>query len=96
MRKFFAPSKNHITFTGEETSNILKELDAGTLACRIDGVTWYEIERTKNDKDCMAQYQVELHTLYAGRSETYTRNLLYVETLNLLKVFNNGIELVKL
>lgn len=96
MRKFFAPSKNRITFTGEETSNILKELDAGTLVCRIDGVTWYEIERTKNDKDCMAQYQVELHTIYAGHAETYTRNLLYVETLNLLKVFNNGIELIKL
>ena len=96
MRKFFTPSKNHITFTEEETSNILKELGEGTLICRIDGLTWYEIEQIENNKECMAQYRVELHTTYAGHGETYTHTLLYVEVLNFLKVFNNGIELIKL
>ena len=97
MRKIFTPSTNNTTtFTEEETSNILKELgDTGTLICRVNGITWYEIERTENYKDYMAQYKVELHTTYAGHGETYIHTFLYVEVLNFLKVFNNGIELVK-
>ena len=88
--------ENHITFTEEETSNILKELGEGTLVCRIDGLTWYEIEQTENYKNSLKQYKVKLHTTYAGHGETYIHTLLYVETLNFLKVFNNGIELIKL
>lgn len=95
MRKLFTPS-NQSTFTEEETSNVLKELgDTGTLICRVNGITWYEIERTENYKNSLAQYKVELHTTYAGHGETYIHTLLYVEVLNFLKVFNNGIELIK-
>ena len=96
MKKLFTPS-NHNTFTEEETSNILKELGKnGTLICRVNGITWYEIEQIENNKDYMAQYKVELHTTYACHGETYTHTLLYVEVLNFLKVFNNGVELINL
>lgn len=89
MSYTYMPQEQEI-FTEREVQHILSKIESiGTtsLVCRLDGITWYEIERIKNNEKKMAQYNVSLHCHYANNFESFTQTLSYVETLNFLRAF---------
>ena len=88
MTYTFTPQKE--TFTEEEAQHILSKIETkGTtsLVCRIDGITWYTIERAENNEKHMAQYNISLHCHYATYFEEFKHTISYIETLNFLRAF---------
>ena len=94
--EIFTPSNNKV-FTEDEVQSILNNLVIigyqDSLLCRIDGITWYEVQREENNYKKELQYSITLHCHYGMYCESYTHTYSYVETLNFLRAFNTTLAL---
>lgn len=86
--RIITPSKE--VFTQEEVQSILADIEntKNSILYRIDGNTWYSIDRAKNNPITkQAQYTIYLHTHYGMYNEGFTYTYSYIETLAFLRTF---------
>jgi len=87
MKEIITPS-NKTIFTEEEISKILGIISSekGSISSRIDGLTYYTINKAPNNEKKERQFEVTLHYHAPSYFESKSHIMGYFETLNFFKL----------
>lgn len=85
--EFIKPSST--VFTEEEIKKLLDivSTNKGSLSSRIDGLTYYSIDKAPNNEKKERQFKITLHYKSPTYFESKTHIMGYFETLNFFKLF---------